>query len=310
MPLLHIHLLGKFTVTTDGSPVSGLEATKAQEIFAYLLVHRARAHARELLVDQLWGDSTKIQAQKGLRQALWQLQSALNEPDRSAPHPLLLVDPLWIQLNPTAPFWLDIAVLEESYALTKGHPGTQLAASQAQRLAAAVDLYRGDLLEGCYHDWCLIERERLQHMLLALLDKLFDYEDVQDNFEAALAYGERILRFDRAREQTHYKLMQVYIRAGDRTGALRQFESCVDALKTELAVPPAKRTVALYQAIKADQVDIQAPVIAPPLLQSTSPSLPTLYQHLQQMQATLSLLQTNVARDIALIERIIGDVPN
>ena len=32
---------------------------------------------------------------------------------------------------------------------------------RARSLEDAVSLYQGDLLEGCYEDWCIYERERL-----------------------------------------------------------------------------------------------------------------------------------------------------
>ncbi|MEZ4861759.1 MAG: BTAD domain-containing putative transcriptional regulator [Caldilineaceae bacterium] len=304
--MVSIHLLGKFAVTVADHVISGLEASKAQEIFAYLLVHRQRPHTREVLIDQLWTDYTKDQAQKGLRQALWQLQSALGAPSSGLAETLLLVDTVWVQLNPAGVFWLDVAELEASYDKVQGTPGHALTAEDAQRLTATVQLYRGDLLEGCYHDWCLAERERLQQMHLALLDKLMDYDESQGNYETALAYGERILRYDRAREQTHRKLMQLHCLAGDRTGALRQYEACVAALATELTVKPAKRTEALYQAIKADRLTEQPlPTVVPPLPATAPPSLPALLTHLQQIYVALADLQNNVANDIELIEQLL-----
>ncbi len=305
--MLQIHLLGRFHVTTNDQSVIVFDASKAQELFAYLLLYRLRPHAREVILDHLWCDYTKDQAQKGLRQALWQLQSTLHAQDMGLAETLLQVDGPWVQVNPAGSFWLDIAVLEESYHLVEGIPGRLLTAVQAQQLTAAVQLYQGDLLEGCYQDWCLLERERLQHMLLALLDKLLDYNEMQGVYETALTYGERILRYDRAREQTHRKLMRLYCLAGDRTGALRQYEACVAALATELAVKPAKQTEALYQAIKADQIEECATSEPVASLQPApiTPSLPALLTHLQQVYSALHELQSNVAQDIALIETLL-----
>ena len=43
-------------------------------------------------------------------------------------------------------------------------------------LRAHASVYDGDLFDGCYQDWCLLERERLQNVYLVLLDKeMFDY---------------------------------------------------------------------------------------------------------------------------------------
>src|SRR5690606_35507187 len=52
-----------------------------------------------------------------------------------------------------------------------------------------------------------------------------------------------------AREHTHRALMRLYYVAGDRTGALRQFQRCTTALREELSVSPSPQTIALYQRI-------------------------------------------------------------
>jgi len=46
--------------------------------------------------------------------------------------------------------------------------------------------------------------------------------------------------------------MRLLYLAGDRTGALRQFERCRNALSDELGVAPGQRIRALYERIRAD----------------------------------------------------------
>lgn len=304
--MLQIHLFGKFCVNYITQTVNGLEARKAQELFSYLLLHRSRPHTRENLAEILWGKGTKEQAQKGLRQALWQLQTNLEAPKLGLGASILEVDAGWVQINSAVDFWLDVAFLEQAFAQVQGMAGKALDAQSAQCLETAVQLYQGDLLEDCYEDWCLIERTRLQSIYLSLLDKLIDYSEMQGHYEIALAYGQQILHYDRAREQTHRKLMKLHCLAGNRTDALRQYDVCVAALASELAVKPAKRTQALYQAIKADQMEeypLTTSVLPDP--SPTPTSLPALLGHLQQMSAALADLQHSVAQDIELIETLL-----
>jgi len=56
---------------------------------------------------------------------------------------------------------------------------------------------------GCYDDWCIFERERLQNIYLLMLDKLISYSAKHREYEAGQGYGYTILRYDRARERTH-----------------------------------------------------------------------------------------------------------
>ncbi len=64
-----------------------------------------------------------------------------------------------------------------------------------------MDLYRGDLLEGWYQEWCLFERERLQNAYMLMLDKLMGYCEAHSEYEQGLVYGDLILRLDHASER-------------------------------------------------------------------------------------------------------------
>jgi DNA-binding SARP family transcriptional activator len=191
MPKLRVYLFGKFCVWRDEQVLDGFDARKVQELFCYLLLHRDHSLPRETLASILWPDTTTVQSKKSLRQALWQLQSALGSHNESVSDRVLLVEPEWIRLNSEADFWLDIAVLENAFQLVQKVPGHKLDTQQAQILQDAVQLYQGPLLEGWYQDWCLYERERLQSMYLAMLDKLMGYCEVRRDYETGLLYGRR-----------------------------------------------------------------------------------------------------------------------
>ncbi len=160
-----------------------------------------------------------------------------------------------------------------------------------------MELYRGGLQESWYHDWYLYERERLQHLYLILLDKLMDYCEARGEFEAGLVYGALILRCERARERTHRRLMRLFYASGDRTAALRQYERCVAALKEELGVEPAKRTVALVEQIRADQLQpLNAEQVAysPASVPATS-RVPDMATNLTRLQTALDEVQRQLS---------------
>jgi DNA-binding transcriptional activator of the SARP family len=244
-------MFGRFAVDGGGAAAAQLEGRKVQELISYLLLFRAKAHRREVVADALWGASETTQSRKYLRQALWKLHGALDgggRPDDA----VLLIDPGWIQLNPAANLWLDVAVVEAAYDATRGTRGEDLDPDRAITLGRAVDLYRGDLLEGWYQEWCLLERERLKTLHIMAVEKLLVYHETNRQFDEGFACGERILRQDRAHERTHWRIMRLRYLAGDRTGAMRQYEACVAALREELDVAPSERTTTLYEQIRTD----------------------------------------------------------
>lgn len=318
MSALNIHLFGKFSVQAKEQPLEGLDACKVQELLGYLLVHRARPHTRESLASLLWGETATDKSKKYLRQALWQLQSALEGQLDGKGHGgegvqataedggLLFAAHDWVRLNQSSDVWLDVEVFERAFALVQGKAGHDLDAESKRIVQEAAELYKGDLLEGWYQDWCLYERERLQNMYLVMLDKLISYSEAHRDYESGLLYGSLILRYDRARERTHRQLMHLHYMSGDRTAALRQYERCVASLHDELDVAPDRRTVALYQQIRLDQLEDQtAPAAVAPGADAEphAVSLPEVLGRLQQLQRVMSDVQQRLQQDIKAVQQ-------
>jgi len=298
---LTIQMFGKFCVRRSEKLVSAIDACKLQELLGYLLVYRDAPHAREGLAALLWGDSSTAQSKKYLRQALWQLQSALDSQGDKSQNRVFKVEADWISINPAAEISLDLAVFEQTFARARDVAGQVIDHALAEDLKTAVQLYQGDLLEGWYQDWCLCERERLQTNYLIMLDKLMSYCESNEKYETGLTYGLRVLRYDRARESTHRRLMRLHYLAGDRTAALRQYDHCVTALNEELGVKPSRLTVALYDQIRLD--DVYAVVAGPALEKNVNASvLPKVIDHLRQVRQVLIKIQNQVQKDIKAVE--------
>ena len=308
MDPIRVRLFGQFQVQCGAEVLTGCFPPKLQELFCYILLFRDDAHRRETQASLLWPNSTTPHSKKNLRQALWQLQSLSALGDILRNCDVLLVDAGWIHLNPQANLWLDVQVFEDSLSRSEGGPGRCLDALQAETLAAAVALYQGDLLQGCYQEWCLYERERLQNAYLHTLDKLIDYCETCGEYKAGLAYGDRALHCDGARERTHRRLMRLHYFAGDRTAALRQYDHCVEALHRELDVEPAGRTVALYQRIRAGQSADGTPSLrARTSSTAAAPAgWPGMVEQLGELQAELAKLQNRVEHALDFAQRMAG----
>ena len=300
MPRLHVSLLGKFQIQLGVKTLGGCESQKAQELFCYLLLHRHGPHTREKLATIFWENQSTAQAKKYLRQALWQLQSTLDQLGQPA-NLLLNIDADWIQAIFDDDVWLDTAVLEQAYTAVQDIPGREMDDAQVRFLQSATALYQGELLEGWYQEWCLFERERLRNLYLILLDKLVDYcQYHSEHYEMGIRVGMQILRHDYAHERTHRRLMRLYFLTGNRTAALRQYQQCVQALREELGVEPGQRTIELYQFICADQPLPSLMVAADP--STTTTSLTPLLGRLNALQTSLDLIRQQVADNIHAVE--------
>jgi DNA-binding SARP family transcriptional activator len=301
MSALRVCLLGRLSVCRNDHVVPGFDARKVQELFGYLLLNRGRPQSREALAGVLWGDAPAPQSRRYLRQALWQLQTALDGPvDRMLPR-LLKADSEWIEIDPAADLWLDVEAFERAFEAVERVPGRELGVERARVLEEALELYQGELLAGCHRDWCLYERERLRDTYLTMLDKLMGHCETHHEYEAGLAYGARILRHDRASERTHWRMMRLQYLAGDRTAALRQYARCIAALEEELHVRPSRRTQALCEQIRTGGVEEEMP---PPRKEAPAAALPPpdLQAQMQHLLKTLNDIQRSVGRQLRAVE--------
>jgi DNA-binding SARP family transcriptional activator len=300
MPSLRIKLFGRLNICGNAA-VENLLPSKAKELLCYLLLHRGCSLGRDFLACVLWADSSAEHSKQDLRKALSQLQCAFTQVGVPA-ESILQADSQRVAVNPKADLWVDVTEFEHLCSRDI-NPAPSADKSCLEALEAAADLYRGALLEGWRQDWCLYDRERLQKMYLMLLDKVVALSELNHEYEKGVDYATRILKYDRAREGAHQRLMRLRYRAGDRAGAARQYERCASALREELGVQPSEQTLELYHQICGDHMALGTngtkngelgPELEPSLLQGA-------LNQLQQVKSALSILQNTVDESLSRV---------
>lgn len=306
-PVLNVKLFGRFGIYTATEVVTRLTQRRAQELFSYLLLNQNRPYPRENLADRLWEDDNPAQARKSLRQALWQIKTVLQSILGSDTNKLLVLDADWVQLNRIECLSLDVDVFKDAVDASQGVQGANLSVIQRAQLEHAVKQYQGDLLEGWYQDWCLLERERLQNYYLTAVGKLLACCDAHGWIDCGLAHAERILRCDPTEEQAHYHIMHLHWTAGRRTQALRQYQRCEKILMQELGVQPSERTKMLHTLIRTEKPNPSSVSIPIPQLPADLPPLDReqltgLMHCFQQIQGHMSNLEEQLKLNIRAVE--------
>ena len=253
MATLRIYALGRLRVFCD-QPALHFSTKKTQNLLCLLLLHAGETLERDLIAERLWPMRPPGKARRCLSTTVWRLRQTLASLDSPA-QPYLLVGRSTVAFNTAAPYWFDVEVFERQ--ATFGLAGSLPCAEAHRRaLEEALNLYRGDLLEGCYDDWCLVERERLQLLLLRVLKRLQRHYRLCGAFEKAISYGHRLLALDPLQEDVHRELMRCYVEAGQRPLALEQFQRCRETLRRELHIEPMPVTWQLYQQARGGQETI------------------------------------------------------
>ncbi|MDI7275665.1 MAG: AAA family ATPase [Anaerolineae bacterium] len=238
-PGLAIYLFGRPEFRLDDEPLPPLATRKTESLLAYLILNRQRPHSRDELATLFWGDRDDAHARHSLATALWRIRRLLGED-------YLLTDAASVQFNPASSFWLDVAEFETHLNNSRSAPDEQHAAGA---LRQAVALYRGDLLEGCYDDWCLEERYHLEGSYLDALSRLVVWHETQGNASEVLACAREYLAHDPLAENIHLALMRALVALGDLAGARRQWQRCCETRQQELHLPPSPEMLAQAEDI-------------------------------------------------------------
>jgi DNA-binding SARP family transcriptional activator len=267
MPRLQMYFLGPPRVELDGEPVS-ISRHKALALLAYLAV-TGRRHRRDALATLFSPEHDQSRARAELRRALAALRAALGEGWADGGHPLD-TDRESVALNPEADFWVDVQAFQEELAQVRahGHARGETCPECLNALTEAADLYQDDFLAGftlkdspAFDDWQFFETQGLRDEMAWALERLARIHAESGEYEQAVGYARRWVALDRLHEPAQRTLMWLYASSGQRASALRQYAECQRVLEEELGVPPDEETVALYEGIRAGE--IETPTLQP-----------------------------------------------
>lgn len=244
----HFYVLGNLTLLNPAGAQVSLGERRIRALFAFLMVHRDRAHSRDTLIDVLYPESLPDNPGKALRQALWRLRSALK--DGGLPAERMLVSESGVVRVPRdAPVVIDAETLAD--AVIACAEAATLDRAAAARLQAAVNLYRGEPLPGFYEDWAQGFRDSVHDHYATALRRLVHWYLADRQFDQAVSTAKRLVGAAPLSESAHRLLMSAYAGRGDRAMAVVQFRRCCATLSRELNIPPAAETTEHYQAILA-----------------------------------------------------------
>lgn len=229
-------MLGPLDVRIQGEPLPPLRSRKGRWLLALLLLRANREVAREWLAGTLWPDSDESTARATLRRTLTDLRQALGEQAHRLQSPnaqTLRFDLTGVETD-LLPF------------------DTALASGQEARLAEAVALYRGPLLEGCTEEWIGPEREQRTQAYLQMLEKLAEQALLRREHSKAISYLQLLIKTDPLQESAQRSLMRALAESGSVNGAIQSYQEFRRALRRELNADPDPETTRLFQQLRAE----------------------------------------------------------
>jgi DNA-binding SARP family transcriptional activator/tetratricopeptide (TPR) repeat protein len=253
---LSLSLLGPMQICWGDEPIQPALWAKSRALLSYVAVEAGAPHRREALAGLLWPDCSEAAARTSLRQALYQLRSALEPGSR-----VLVVTAQTVQWNADGAR----VDLHEFLGLVERcrlhpHASQQDCPECIDRLKRAASLYKKDLLadfglKDCiaFEEWLMIKREQVRQMALAALDGLAEHYDAAGAYELMEQASRRQVEIDPYRESARRQVMRALAGMDRRSQALEYYRDLARFLDSELGVRPDQATVALFEEISRGQ---------------------------------------------------------
>lgn len=247
-PDITAHLLGELRVAFQDRPVEIWSSGRGRAVFEYLLVNRHSKVRRDRLMSMFWPEASPEAARNSLNVAIHGLRQSLRAAVGDAAVVIHKDQAYFIE--PTLDVWVDIEVFEEQLKAAHQHLASEELVKAERAFEAATWLYQGEFLaDDPYEQWAIVAREQLRLCYLDALDRLGALRLDSGDYAGCVAVCLKLLSCDSCREDAHRRLMRCYSRQGQAQLALRQYHSCVTALRTELDVAPAPTTTGLFDRL-------------------------------------------------------------
>jgi DNA-binding SARP family transcriptional activator len=245
----------------DGERALSLGGARQRSVLALLLLHPNEALTRDVIVDELWGETPPQTAAKVLQNCV----AALRKEMPDGPERLRTVGTSYVlSLDPGE---LDRDRFER--ALTKGRAALAAGehAEAGEELRRALALWRGaPLCDFTYERFAQEEIVRLQELHVAAVEERIDADFGLGHAEQLVPELEALVARFPLRERLRRQLMLALYRAGRQADALAAYRDARRALLDELGIEPGRALQEVQKAILAQdptlEGDAARPVVA------------------------------------------------
>ena len=240
---------------------------KVLALLAYLATEGGMQE-RQKLTRLLWPESDMAHGRTALRITLLHLRHILEENASPECEAHLLITHDTIGLDPASGIDLDLHALEATWKLVRVLPSPvaprfiegvqeEVRRTLIARLQSAAVLYRGSFLQDFtlrntldFDNWVGMQQGYWYQRIEQVFDYLSQLQSAEGSLEQAIETVERWRSFDPLNEGISLRLMQLQFASGNRTAALKTYETYQDVLMTELSARPSRKLVALAEALR------------------------------------------------------------
>ncbi|MEJ2600054.1 MAG: bacterial transcriptional activator domain-containing protein, partial [Anaerolineales bacterium] len=209
-----------------------------RELFFYILAH-PEGLTKEAIGLVFWPESSPAQLKLQFKNAIYRMRHALGQD-------VILFENDLYRFNLNLDYEYDVETFATRLRQAENSQDRQ---QKIEILEKAASTYRHPYLIDVEGSWVIPIREALWQEFSTCVSSLARlFLEIGQN-DKALEYSQRLLAIDSCLEEAHRLAMRAYAAKGDRSGLVRQFERCRQALRDEIEASPSKQTVSLFQSL-------------------------------------------------------------
>jgi DNA-binding SARP family transcriptional activator len=245
---LQIRCFGQFEVLRDGVSVQRWRRERARLLLKYLVV-QARPVPRGIILSWLWPGVPTGVSGGHLRVVLHALRQAIGT---WGGNDYVRLDGDHVSLDHDAPLWIDTNAFMAHVYAAETFVRQGLVTKAIDEGVQAEGIYRGDyLVEDTLEPWALLRREELKDRYQVMLTRLADVCLQMGDYVGTIERCHKLLAQDNCREDVYQRLMYCHAVLGYRSRAVRWYEMCQIALRTEFGHEADAETTDLFHRIVA-----------------------------------------------------------
>jgi DNA-binding SARP family transcriptional activator len=221
---------------------------RARDILCFIISRRHHRASKEIIIDTFWGENDFEAVEKNFHPTVSHIRKALNSNQPLKQNFLLYRDGDY-QLNPEFSYSIDTEEFERLMADGESARRERDFTRCIDCYQRAIDLYRGEFMQGSYDPWVEEQRVYYKEQYLRMMEALAAVAQNTEDWTRSLQLAQRILRDDPFREDIHCMIMRAHAALGNRVAVKEQYENLRGLLQKELGVEPALQTQKSYQEL-------------------------------------------------------------
>ena len=217
-------------------PESKWRKKKGKSILAYMMLNPKIKYNKDKIIDMFFPDGKPDTVEDSFKQAIFNIRSTFKNPYLN----FLILEGKMLYLNPDCYFKSDAEEFNKLCNIARS--AEKSCEERRQACIDAVELYKGEFLEGNYEQWCEDIRSDFHNKFISVSEHLLDILIQERRFDEIIYYSEKLLSQDKLNEKAYMSLIEAYVKSEKPKSARESYSKMLKKYQEELGEVPDQKT--------------------------------------------------------------------